>query len=504
MLNTLFFLLQNNKQLKRQIEMLKFLNTSSEGISSYELATHLGCTKPTVYDDIKLLNAEFSKNIQITKKGSNGYILLLPEDQSIETFIVQLIQKTSVYQIIDNIFHNRIYSMQEAEDTLFISKAVLRRTINYMNHVLQDFNIHISTVKIDLVGDESHIRLFLFHFYSGLRNYPVTNNHGVVPITSNQSLLNSILEDDLQHLNYNYFRTMIWIDVIKERISHQHFATVPQELIQELSYNIHFHKKNESYKKILKKVFNIENLSINESVWIYIATLYCISYAKLHYGTYENSRITYKRTNLPQFTKKIERFLEPIFPIEVIQNGEIDNIKAYLINLYFLSKITPLFQYISPYLKEYIKENYSERYSLWHTVLQKNTENELFDLFPIKYIEEIACSLTMLHTSIICNKTLKPLRVLLSFNGEMGFEDILYRECKLLFTDNVEVEYLVDKAITEEKLKTLNIDLIVCNYELPEQIKPTCQVFSLSYLPKKSEWSILRDKIISLSKYDTL
>ncbi|EPH95212.1 M protein trans-acting positive regulator [Enterococcus faecalis 13-SD-W-01] len=496
-MENLFFTLQENKQFKRQIQILHYLNHAHIPVSTTELARELECSAPTLRSDIHLLNSSLPENIQIIWRDREGCELRVSDSVSVDSCLAQLAKETLAFQVIDNIFHRKLCSFDHAAEFLFLSSNTLRRVIHHLNQVLKTYCISISTTDLDFVGKESDIRFFLFTFYSDFRESFTGSNPEDMDTETYIEMLLSIQKAGLPQLHISHFRAAIWMMVIKKRLAHKNFITLDKKLTKEVCQQDRFHLFYKTFRFFLSYFFTTDTPALEEGIWCYLICLHCVSYSESQ-TVDEETKYIYHREVSPKIDKIISRFLETIFPAELFEDDSLEKIRAFLNNLYFLNQLSPQFEQVSFPLKKFIKESNHQVYSLWYERLQLAVPKQLF---PIRHLEDAAVTLTILHLSILIKPRKKELRILFSFQGEAGYDDYLVQSSKQLLTENVSAEYHFEKVITEQLIEKKGIDLVVCNYDLPVETLP-CKTVHLSYIPTSAEWHYLSQTIHKMNYFN--
>jgi hypothetical protein len=496
-LENLFFTLQENKQFKRQIQILNYLKHAHVPVSTNELARELACSAPTLRSDIHLLNASLPESIQIIWREREGFELQFSDSLSVDSCLAQLAKETIAFQVIDNIFHRNIYSFDHAAELLFISSNTLRRVIHHLNQVLKNYCISISTTHLDFVGEESDIRLFLFSFYSDFRESFIGSSNEELDTESYIELLLSIQKAGLPQLHISHFRAAIWMMVIKNRIYNKKFIALDKKLVKEVCQQKRFHLFYKTFRHSLSYLFAADTHALEEGVWCYLICLHCVSYSESQMMDEEKQYI-YHREVSPQIDEAVTVFLKSIFPEVMFKDDSLKKIRAFLNNLSFLNRLSPQFEQVSFPLKKFIKESNQPVYALWYEQLQLAVPKQLF---PIYHLEDAAVTLTMLHLSLLIKPQKKELRVLFSFQGEAGYDDYLVQSSKQLLTENIAAEYHFEKVITQQMIEEKKIDLVVCNYDLLVDTFP-CKTVHLSYIPTSTEWHFLTQTIHKMNYFN--
>ncbi len=494
-MENLFFVMQTDKQYKRQMRLLNYLKKVHSSVSITELSRELSCSAPTLRSDIKSLNLKMPENFVIKYQEREGVTFTYPEWSSIDFCIMDLAKQSLSFQLIDNIFRQRNFSFLQAMEQLFISESTLRKTIHHMNQVLKEYQIAISPVDLQFTGRETDIRFFLFSFYSDFRDYCVMYNINDTESRTYIHLLRSAKKAKLPKLHYSYFRATIWIMVIKERMFSKQFISIEESVQQKIVAKKSFQRFYQVFYKLFAPNFSQRKNAIEEAIWMYQVCLHCISYSDpIDQKDNETEDYVYTREEPIEIIEEKQAFLELFFGGKKIDTKELEKIRAFLINLSSLSQLSPLFEKVSYPLKNFIKSTQRELFILWYDYLKKSAP-----VFPVTYPEDVAVSLTMLSFSIFDREKQKKPHVLFSFQGESGYDEYLVHSSKMMIPEHVQTEYHLHGMVTEKVIKEKQTDLVVCNYELPFIKNPSCRIMRLSYIPTMTEWMQMKAVLYQLT-----
>lgn len=489
-MDRLFFNLQNDKHFYRQAHILLYLDTHKTVVRTINLVQEVGCSLPTLYTDIEILNSVLPEGVFIEHHQHYGYELKCTVDISIFSFIMEMGRKSIVFQLIDNLFHNQTYSFYETAEKLFVCESTLRKIIKHLNMVLRDFNIRISTSIVDFIGDETDIRNFLFAFYSDFRDCFSENdfsNEKTEPYVSPLNIRSS-------ELHLSYYRLTVWTMIIKERTAHKHHVLIKKSVKEEVI-------KRESFKSfynILYQEFENFGFTMDEIVWCYIVTLNCVSYSHqdLLFSQRNNKTPIYCYEEKREIVEKINKFLSLVLPPEIVRSPKADKIRAYLINLRLLSQLSHLFEKPSMTISNYAKKSNEKIFKKYKRVLEKHGA-EL--LFPIHYFDEIAGSLSLFHAPLVESyKKKEDISIIIAFQGELGYDELIIRTAKSLVPDDARITYVFDDLVTTDMIKKTGASLVVCNYNLVNIESAICKTFHLSTYPDALELKNLRHVIAEL------
>lgn len=497
-MENLFILLQKNKKVKRQIQILKYLS-SGELISADKIATDLEISRATLTSDINDLADLLADDIVIDKDFRKGYHLVYPNGTSINYYVAQIARTTLVYKIIDNLFHGNEQLIGDLADELYTSESVLLRLIMHMNKILATYHISISTHWVKFNGEEADIRTFLFAFYRTFMDY-----YAVKPVDEIYEHNYTRAIDDISNytLHLNHAKVFLWTVISRVRISKQYFIAVKENLyamiVAKKNY-IHYKKIYLSNLNKLKVEFKLTDLDIPEAeiIWAYIVTLDCIEYAEKNEIEYSKSDLSWQENETDkhdQIITSVNDIMHSTFNLDTTHSAKYKTIIAYIQNIELLSKLSDNFQKVSIPLKNNIQESYPETYKKWWQTITKcsSTTDQMENL------EDLAVTLTMLTIPLLNVQKTGTLNLLFSFESEAGYSAILVEASKLLMVPGLNVTYVFSSAVAPEFIKKHKIDILVSNFIQRNEENLDCKIIHLSYLPTLVEWMHLRNEIFKL------
>lgn len=164
-MNNLFYELMYEKKTKRIMKILSVISKHSGLVTINDVVDALDVSKKTFLSDFEFLKKTLPKEY-ILEERENIISLTSPNNKPIQDYILELAKSSFIFQLMDNILHNRILTIHDAEDAMYISESSIRKRLAFYNKRLEEFNVSLSTYNINLVGSEIDIRFFLHSFYT--------------------------------------------------------------------------------------------------------------------------------------------------------------------------------------------------------------------------------------------------------------------------------------------------------------------------------------------------
>ncbi|EUJ52728.1 HTH domain-containing protein [Listeria fleischmannii] len=138
-MDKLHFDLIVNKQLKRQIQILTLLSNQKAPMKLEQISNELNTSARTTAEDLKQLQYILPENCMIKGINNVGYLLEWDASVNINQVVSKIAEKSHLYVIIDGLFNDKIQSVQDWAEELFISEKTLVR-------YLKNFKTNFKTV----------------------------------------------------------------------------------------------------------------------------------------------------------------------------------------------------------------------------------------------------------------------------------------------------------------------------------------------------------------------
>lgn len=479
--------LQLDNQFKRQYQILNLVHKNKTNqLTINDLALDLEKSKPTLKKDIEEINQALNEQCVSLKIDHKGLLSFqYKKVMTIDSMITLLAKRTITYQIMDLLLHNVTYSTDELADALMVSRSTIFKTIRHMNNILKEFSVTITTGPLTLSGREEDIRFCFFAFYSSFGDSTIIDSDSEIDA---QYLVDEGHKRDHAFLHFSHFRAALWLSIAKARWKCKKLCN----LNRSIKVLIKSSKGFSSLEPLLQDYYLSR---LNETMWLYLVSLHCISYTRQSNLDDGRSYAFYREEN-PTVIEVIQRFLATVFPEHMIKNGTLEKMEAYLVNARLLSKMSHTYELHSPTMVTQMKARYSEIYQVW---LEKLTLLKNNPLFGFVHIDYLAAALTTFHASLLMRQSYRPLRILFTIQGPPSLDDYILNEIETLFMQRSTIEFQIEHAVTKESIETYQADLVVCNYDLHLIDEQTCQIHRISNVPTIADWRLLMETITYLS-----
>lgn len=154
-----------NKNARRQLNLLECLYRKDSWVAIHKMAAELECTEKTLRHDISYINEVFQP-FEIETSKRKGLRLVYPPNYSFDFIFRTVLASSLEFQMLECIFLNEQYSVDDLAELLFVSPSTLRRLITKVNQRLSGMDIQITINPCRMIGNEAHIRILLIQFFS--------------------------------------------------------------------------------------------------------------------------------------------------------------------------------------------------------------------------------------------------------------------------------------------------------------------------------------------------
>jgi hypothetical protein len=492
-MDKLHFDLIVNKQLKRQIQILTLLSNQKAPMKLEQISNELNTSARTTAEDLKQLQYILPENCMIKGINNVGYSLEWDASVNINQVVSKIAEKSHLYVIIDGLFNDKIQSVQDWAEKLFISEKTLVRYLKNFKQILKRFNLKLSSTPLQIVGNEVDIRLFFFHYYFYASNSPFS----VTPSLKDKDVIQDIFKafkSSKIPVMLQENRAAYWAMIILQRIQYGYNVKLAKKnpVVQKMQQQVYYVKAKEIIKRILEN-HNYQDVTENEILFILISAR--------DSTVYTDRLLEFKTTNIFEADEieYLQNFFKTKLAIFPIKKGDIHEIIFYHINFiesyYALSHLSPGFQLNSYEMNEFIEKNHPFTFSKWIDILQKEPyfQKEIWE-----NLEDIAVNLTMLtstFTEIGNNKT----HIVFALSGNSFYLNYIKHIAHELIHPSVKISYLYDQQISEEWLKEKQVDILVHNFEIHPSFANVVSLH-VSQIPSSQEWSMISKMVMDLSR----
>jgi len=487
-MNSLFYELIADKQIKRFIKILEILEKQKEAITFEEVREIVAVTMATLKNDLEKIQERIPASIII--KTTKEFISLEATSTEIQNCIFDIAQNTLSYQILRYSFNQPEISLEELSEKLLSSTSTLKNRIQHMNPILERYHCRLSSYTTTMRGEEVNIRCFYRAYFSEFRDLFISKE--TEQRQDYYQVFDAIRQEMLSRkckmLNSSYFQVIQWLLITQERMEANHHIKLDPIFVD----NIKKISMYQEYKIAYTKVITQEELCEDDIVWSYIGELDAVVY------TLEKSNLSRCRSG--PISKSYQTIIDSVIKqvavqLSIDQKNIVNFIKlhqCFFINLYLISQLSATFQMVSQDLKQHVKQHLTPIYQAWYDMLDSNRGFSF-----LEYHQDVCCKLAMISSQFTYHKPSKVKRVLFSFTGETGLSSYLEAKARMLFSKEVECIFAFKQPLSNEIIESINPEIVVSNYNNIENITFD-NIIRMAYIPSEYDWNRLSTYILKI------
>lgn len=487
-LQNLFYELIQDKDAKRHIKLIQMLQSTPNKLEFSEIQSALEVTLKTVKNDVFYIEKRLPRTLNfIVSKYYLSLVAKRPE--YIQDFILELVQKTFSYRILNYVYDKPSLSIENFSKRLFTSESTLKVRILYLNQIIKRFRCKLSSYKSEMIGSEADIRCFYYAYFSELQELLNFSKHQNCAdhFKIFTALQEEIIAKKLKKLNFSYFQLRYWLQVTTNRISAGHCVIVSKNFKQKICAEERYQNFLNVYIPLLSDHFNLQTVSEDECIWAYTACLNAVIYSH-NFPAFEMTR---GEAFMENYNQKIQLFLSDTAANFGLNKKEtkafLQVFRSFFINLNLLISITPTFTLVPRSLKSYIYKNFRSLVHTWHSILSKMKEQ---GICPVPHMDDICCSLAMISSQFVFLKKPSTKKVLFSFSGQAGLPTLLETNVRNLFEGRIQCVFVFNELLNMQLIERIDPEIVVCNYNNFENL-PFPHIIRLPHLPEMDDWTAL-------------
>ena len=498
-METLFYKLMYDKQLKRSMTLLDILSKAERAVTIKELEQSLAVSKQTVLSTIEFAKSLLAEDLYL-ELGKKDVQLFNNSQRPIEVVLTEIARETIPNKVLEHVFYDRDLNIHAMAEALFISESTLRSVIVHMNKTLRLFKCSISFYDLKMLGTETDIRYFFYAYFSEFQDlfHALFEKPLQVCLAIFEDIKRISVTKNGKLLNYSSQQAVRWMILAKERLEVKRCVHIEESLMQRVQSRTSYTGFKHIYENKIMRYLACAQVPEAEIAWAYIVGFNTIIYHNNDGCEWcpddADSSISEEKVTAAfcsvSHTLRIPQDCRPQF---------LAIHTAYFLNLSLLTDLSSCFQIGSGSVKNYVIQNLKWPYKIWMDYLSKIYDGHIL---PIHDIGTIATQLTMISSQFIYSQQVKAERVLYSFEGESGLPAYLEGLARTLLPSGIDGVFIYSEPITAELVRQISPDIVVSNYQINEEFEG-CRVLRMSYIPQIQEWTLLREWIVDLGSGDS-
>ncbi|HDR7367075.1 BglG family transcription antiterminator [Bacillus toyonensis] len=153
------------RDITRQIGILKILSEENRWFTILELEHKLGYSSKTIRKDISIINDSLSPNSTICSIKGQGIKLFLAPDQSISEIISKFFKRSLTFLTFQQLLEHDFNTIASLADKLYIPLSSMNKVLGKVEARLENFGLSLTKRPLRIVGDEVQILLMFSDLY---------------------------------------------------------------------------------------------------------------------------------------------------------------------------------------------------------------------------------------------------------------------------------------------------------------------------------------------------
>lgn len=482
-------LLQKNEL--RQLRLAEFLIEKDGWVTFQELAEELGCSERVLKYDVN----HFKETFFYFKIESSHYgiRLVFEQNKGFKNIYQSVFDSSYAFQLLELLFFEENYSINQLADRLYISSSSLYRLINQVNDVIIEYGFQIETNPCRLNGAENSIRYFYYKYF--FEKYTIlTWPYNEI----DQPIVNDLLDFFINMTNfkadfayYNIAKLILFINF--SRYQKKHYISVENGDLNKMIASLSIpENKREFFEE--KYRFKIDEAFITQIFSPFVQTGYFFSYEQLVAESKQNEQIANRIEQIEQLLRQIsqdnkinltsnERIILELYNAELLE--KFDPRSGYILydrNTLFLNRLRKKYPEFYQSIKLHVKE-YRENTGL--NLIDRNVNYMLYTL--VVEWENLIPQL---------EKNMEQIKVLILSNRTISHSHLLKYILETEFYHFLVADIYTGAILSINALEKLHYDFIVSNFPIPDLTSK--KSFYIENFPSKNQLKQIQYQINKL------
>ncbi|WP_170968368.1 helix-turn-helix domain-containing protein [Bacillus wiedmannii] len=478
------------KDIYRKKQLLELLVNNPHWITTQALTKQLLCSEKTIRKDIQTLSSILPTGWNIQVQKGKGVQLCKTADSSLSEVLSILTKSTLQSKFIEMLFFNKVSSVTQLSQELFIQPASLAQCIKNLNRDLSAYGLEVSKRPIKLKGQELQIRIYYFQFFRRNHDPQTWLFHAFSLDRLNQYLeeIENMLQIDFSVATKQ--ECLYWLAITFHRIQKGHviIETNPLDYVIKETYFF------EQLTNLFNKIETIQKLTLCEKERIFLTTIIL------------SCQFTY-RDALRTKRKKLKRFYEEDLPgghylsdllnrcqkqigVNLCKHEQL----LFLLIEYFQKQIVflslpPIFQRPNNEIEKYVKEFHTELFYKVEKIYKSWAEKHSF----YSHNEEIVTTLVLFMQTSRALMYENKVKILIMSKYGIPWEYYISVQLQERFANMIQVVETYSEKITQEIIDRLQVQIIIV--DVPNTLVAPI-IISLDAIPTERDWETIKKSIL--------
>ncbi|QIW21914.1 BglG family transcription antiterminator [Bacillus thuringiensis] len=457
------------RDINRQIGILRILSEENIWFTILELEQKLGCSSKTIRKDISIINDVLSPNSSICSIKGQGVRLFLAPDQSIAEVISKFFKRSLTFLTFQQLLEQNFSTVSSLADKLYIPLSSMNKVLSRVEAHIEKFGLSLAKRPLRIVGNEVQILVMFSDLYLEAfvgEEWPFTEYK--------KEVFERYLSYIEEKLNITLFisdrrRLIFFMAIFLKRKEQGYSFKLDKEMIDCNVASLY-------YVKIFK---NSENISFEEEILQTVEEkvlfIIALKIARYKMNNHEKSKqeelMHYKEGKIHSYLPIVHfiQLLEQEVGVKLKDNDEfIYGMIDYCRRLFYKLRFMPYLKRPNRSTTNYIKEKYNSTFCLVEKAF--NQWGETLYINPIP--EEEIAKVTMRIIAKQVENHIEHKRALLITDEGSSWKSYMKSVLIRKFGKKLKIEDEVYGADLEESVQLMDIDFVVTTVPLHIESKP--------------------------------
>jgi transcriptional antiterminator len=457
------------RDINRQIGILRILSEENIWFTILELEQKLGCSSKTIRKDISIINDVLSPNSTICSIKGQGVRLFLAPDQSITEVISKFFKRSLTFLTFQQLLEQNFSTVSSLADKLYIPLSSMNKVLSRVEAHIEKFGLSLAKRPLRIVGNEVQILVMFSELYLEAfvgEEWPFTEYK--------KEVFERYLSYVEEKLNITLFisdrrRLIFFMSIFLKRKKQGYSFKLDKKIIECNVASLYYVKVFNNNKNI---PFEEEILQTVEEKVLFIIALKIARYKiNNHEKSKQEELMHYKEGKIHSYLPIVHfiQLLEQEVGVKLKDDDEfIYGMIGYCRRLFYKLKFMSYLKRPNRSTTTYIKEKYNTTFCLVEKAF--NRFGETLCLNPIP--EEEIAKVTMRIIAKQVENHMEHKRALLITDEGSSWKSYMKSVLISKFGKKIKIEDEVYEADLEESIQLMDIDFIVTTVPLYIESKP--------------------------------
>ncbi|GGI17641.1 BglG family transcription antiterminator [Gottfriedia solisilvae] len=451
-----------DKAINRRYQIIDILSAHDKWFKSKEVANILNCTEKTILNDIQIINSTLPIDWHIDIKKGKGVYLHMPSHSTFDEVRASFIKNFTINQALSFILIKEIKFISDLGKALYMQHTSIYKILSRIEEKLKSYHLTLKRLPLFIEGSEFQKRVLccdlLYNLYSHTNSwffetYTVSELKHIVTRVSEKHEL--FLSPPTTYKYVYYIGTMI------HRIKHKPLLSLHKEAVYQIKKSIFFSVSNEICDQIEKyynlKISHEERLACS----LFISILPSYSHSKIGHSEVLNLYHYQKNTFYEELYVFVDMLGSELGFTLHMNNEFIISLQKQFKDFTLLINSTEM-NIPSNTIVQYVQTNYRELYQTVKLVLNNWTRKYSY----FEATNDVVARITLTIQASILRQNINKNRILLLTSEGYGIQQYLMSRLEQAFSNKIQFVELKQGGFTQENLISLNLDLIISDFQL--------------------------------------